>query len=138
MCHHAIDRDQRTRRADTARGEHAGLQKIFRELLAKEAGRRNEVIRAAEPLRNEITQTAAYRLANQQRARQHRDRNRDAEHYHDVRLPVVSEAALYQASSTHHAGSRCWLRSSKRWGKRAARSALCVTTIRIVFACACM
>jgi hypothetical protein len=52
VCHDTVERDQRTRCADAPRREPTRLQEGGSELLTKEAGRSNEIIRAAKPLRH--------------------------------------------------------------------------------------
>ena len=65
---------------------------------------------------------------------EYRNSDRHTEHDHEIRLPVVRETTFYELCGLHQSVSRCWFLNSKRWGKRAASSLLCVTTIKIVSA----
>ena len=58
----------------------------------KKVGASDHEIGPADALEHEIAQAAAHRVADQQRARQHRDRDGDAEDHRQVGPPVVAQA----------------------------------------------
>ena len=111
--------------------------KVRRKLLAKEAGRRHDVIGFAKPLEHQVAETAPHRVADQQRARQHGDSRRDAEHDGRVRAPVISEASEDEETRLHNGPTLFSLppASSNRSGNCDASLRLCVTTIRILRCC---
>ena len=76
----------------------------------------------------ERPQARAHRVADEQRARQHRDRHGDSEHDRGVRRAMVDEAAENQRPQPHQAGSSRRPSMRRRCGRRAASSALCVTS----------
>ena len=65
---------------------------IRRERLPEEAHRRDDLTSPAEPRQHQIAQAAAHRVADQQRAPEHRHRGGDAERDGDVGAPVVGGA----------------------------------------------
>jgi hypothetical protein len=82
---------RRSARRRSTRRE-AGPAQIVGERLAEEAGRDDDAIGAPEPLQHEIAQAAAHRVADQQRAGEHRHRRRHAGDHGEVGAPVVAQA----------------------------------------------
>ena len=101
-----------------------------RQLLAEKAVARDHGIGVAQPRQHQIAQAGAHRIAHQQRAAEHARRRRDAQQYRQVRAPIPGEITRQQGGDSHDA-----IRIAA--GNRPASSALCVTTIRIVFCCWC-
>ena len=128
-CDKAFDKDQRN-----------GIAERARELFPEESLSHNDAIGSAQPLQDEVAEACADRDAHHQRTGQHRDRNGYAADNSEIRTPVMTKASAPQSAGFHRSqATRCSFRStrSKRMGNRAARSALCVTTIRIACCFCC-
>ena len=66
---------------------------IGRQLFPEETSRGNDVVRVAQPLRNEITKTSAHRPRSTTRRRAPRPPS-PRRHDHEVSLPVIRETAF--------------------------------------------
>ena len=71
----------------------AGWLEVLRELLAEESSETTADIGGAETLQHQIAQAAAHRVADEQRAGEHRHRGRHADDHGEVRPPVIAQAA---------------------------------------------
>src|SRR5213594_45848 len=71
------------------------------ELFAEKIGGHDNVIGFSQPKLNQIPQTAAHRIPNDQRARKHSDRRRHTEHDCGIRPPVVGQASNYERARFH-------------------------------------
>ena len=83
--------NQRTDRVKS-RPERVVFLKVFAERLAKKSGRDDDSIRPTELHQQQIAQAAAHRVADEQRAREHRNRRRDAGNDSEVGPPIVRQA----------------------------------------------
>ena len=82
-------------------GSGAFRAEIVRQRLAKESARRHERVGASQASDRDVAQAAAHRVADEQRAGEHRDRRRHAERDGEVRAPVIPGAAKDQAGRGH-------------------------------------
>src|SRR6185295_14818295 len=71
------------------------------ERFTEETGRDDCRIGAADPLEDEVAEAAAHRVADEQRAGQHGDRRRDAEHDGRVGAPVIEDPAANEIARPH-------------------------------------
>ena len=69
----------------------AGFLEFVGEFFAEEAAGRENFVDTAEPVESERTETAAHRIAHQQRAGQHRRSRRRPQRHGKVHPPVVKE-----------------------------------------------
>ena len=80
-------------------GRERGIRlEIRRKLLTEKAGRYDELIGAAETMEDEVAETAADRIANQERAGEHGDRRGNAGDDGKVGTPVIGEPANNEAA----------------------------------------
>ena len=90
-------------------GDHQGSRgrtrdaaaKIIGQRFAEEAGGVDGDAGPPEPLQREIAQAAAHRIADDERARQHRGRGRHAEEHGQVGAPVEADAAGDERPERH-------------------------------------
>ena len=66
---------------------------ILRQLFAKQARRRDHVVRSPEATEQQVAKAAANGVADEQRSRQHRHSRGNTEHHGHIRAPVVGQAA---------------------------------------------
>jgi hypothetical protein len=67
----------------------SGLLQLIGQRLAEEPSARHDVLGRAQASDGEVAQATADRVADQQRAGEHRHRRRDAEHDGQVGAPVI-------------------------------------------------
>ncbi len=94
--HEAVGHDDRRRV-----GRAQPLAKILRELLAEEPDRAQDEVRPSQPAKRDVAETAAHRVADDQRAGEHRDRCGHAKQDGEVRAPVVSGAPRDERPERH-------------------------------------
>jgi hypothetical protein len=100
IADHRLDDDHRGDRGERAREGGVGGD-VGGQLFAEKARRDDDLIGAAEAIEHQIPQAAADRVADQQRAAEHRHRGRDAEHHRGVGAPVVPESVSDEAAVCH-------------------------------------
>ena len=132
--HESFEGNQRNRCIKDLRKPVVG-RKFTRELFSKKPGGHNDVVGLAEPPDDEVTEAGADRHADNERAGQHGDGNRHTGYDGKIGAPVMGEAPAKKDAGAHVQAIRLSRQSasSKRCSNLAARSALCVTTIKMAF-----
>ena len=132
--HDRVEGDERHRRPDRP----ARTAQVVSERLPHERRAGEEDVGGPEAVEGEPAKARPHGVAHEQRACEHRYCDGGADHDGEVGAPEPGQVAQDERADAHPARStRCPSDRSKRRGIRAASSALCVTTTRIVSRARC-
>jgi hypothetical protein len=93
MGHYSFEGDQGTRGFELM-GEARVRGNFFSQSLSKEASGRDDVSCSAQAVEEKISETCAYRITYEQRAREHGDGRADAEYDRQIGAPIMCKVAF--------------------------------------------